>query len=73
MNFDFRMALFVFCMHYHSGQWSRLYRIMCKLDGHVTSNDEQAIAEGTGPNRGSYEESHRYYLELVELYGNDTK
>lgn len=25
------LELAVFCMHYHSGQWSRGYRLLCKL------------------------------------------
>jgi hypothetical protein len=30
--------LAVFLMDYHSGQWSRGYRLLCRLDANITSN-----------------------------------
>jgi hypothetical protein len=30
--------LAVFLMDYHSGQWSRGYRLLCKLDADITSS-----------------------------------
>jgi hypothetical protein len=32
MSFDKIAGTYVYCMDYHSGQWSREYRIMCKLE-----------------------------------------
>ena len=29
---DYYWELAVFCMDYHSGQWSRGYRILCRLN-----------------------------------------
>ncbi len=29
---EFYWELAVFCMDYHSGQWSRGYRLLCRLD-----------------------------------------
>ena len=29
---EYRFELAVFLMDYHSGQWSRGYRLLCKLD-----------------------------------------
>lgn len=34
MSFDRIAATYVFCMNYHSGQGSRLYRILSKLSTH---------------------------------------
>jgi hypothetical protein len=31
MSSDFLLALYVFCMDHHSGQWSRGYRIMSRF------------------------------------------
>ncbi len=31
------LELAVFLAHHHSGQWSRGYRLLCKLDAHVMS------------------------------------
>lgn len=30
--------LAVFLMDYHSGQWSRGYRLLCRLDANLSSN-----------------------------------
>ena len=74
MNPEFIFALYVFCMHYHSGQWSRLYRLMCRCKvSNLSSLAEQAISEGTGRASEEWEESHMYYLQLVELYADDRK
>ena len=38
--------LAVFCMHYHSGQWSRGYRILSRLGlSNLSSNAENEIME----------------------------
>ena len=38
--------LAVFLMHYHSGQWSRGYRLMCKLGlSNLSSAAEQEATE----------------------------
>ena len=38
--------LAVFCMHYHSGQWSRGYRILSKLGlSNLTSTAERDATE----------------------------
>ena len=34
MDFDKLATLYVFCADYHGGQWSRLYRLMCRLESH---------------------------------------
>ena len=31
MSADFLLALYVFCMDHHTGQWSRGYRIMSRF------------------------------------------
>lgn len=33
--------LAIFCAHYHSGQWSRGYRLLCKLDARWSSAAER--------------------------------
>lgn len=43
MNTDFRFALYVFCMDHHSGQWSRLYRLMSRIDASLRDNAIYAI------------------------------
>jgi hypothetical protein len=39
--------LAVFLMHYHSGQWSRGYRILCKLNVHNISSSCERECEET--------------------------
>lgn len=43
MSTDFKFALYVFCMDYHSGQWSRLYRIMCRIGANMRDSHIYAI------------------------------
>lgn len=53
-------ALAVFCMDYHSGQWSRGYRLLCRLKPqHFSSN---LCAELR---------LEPIYDYLVQRYGND--
>jgi len=33
MSFDKLAGIYVYCMNYHTGQWSRLYRIMSRISG----------------------------------------
>lgn len=43
---EYYFELAVFCMHYHSGQWSRGYRILSKLGlSNLSSNAESEIME----------------------------
>jgi len=32
MNENLTGAIYTFCAHYHSGQWSRGYRLLCTAD-----------------------------------------
>ena len=34
MDFDRLLGLLYVCNHYHEGQWSRLYRLSCKIEWH---------------------------------------
>ena len=54
---DYYFELAIFCAHYHSGQWSRGYRLLCKLDPHYSSNTEREA------------EQTEIYQYLVEHYG----
>lgn len=83
MNTDFRFALYVFCMDFHSGQWSRLYRIMCRLRATLRDNHIHAIQGNRHAKRehgisdatwDEWETSRRYYRELKRSkYTKDTK
>lgn len=56
---EFYFELAQFCMDYHSGQWSRGYRILCKL--HVGGNWSSSFSDEL---RGS-----EAYQWLVLNYG----
>jgi hypothetical protein len=49
--------LAVFCMDYHSGQWSRGYRILSRLDANISSNLAEELRQT---------ECYQY---LVDTYG----
>jgi hypothetical protein len=73
MNTDFRFALYVFCMDFHSGQWSRLYRIGSRLRASLRDNHIAAI-QGNRHKRkeagvlqacwDEWETARKYYREL---------
>ena len=52
------LELSVFLAHYYSGQWSRGYRLLCKLDAHWTSNFKREA------------EQSEIYQYLVDNYAN---
>ena len=74
-GFDFRMyeidhcerlfTLAVFCDDYHSGQWSRLYRISCRLRTHYRMQISDGYADECRENA--------YYEHLVANFGNDKR
>lgn len=56
---EYYFDLAVFCMHYHSGQWSKGYRILSKLGlSNLSSTAEHEIMESEG------------YLWLVDHYAD---
>lgn len=76
MNPDFIFALYVFCMNYHSGQWSRGYRILSRISKRGISLRDSHI-EAIQGNRHSqvdprvveeWSEARRYYRELKRKY-----
>jgi hypothetical protein len=73
MNIDFKFALYVFCMDYHRGQNSRLYRIMSRLRCHLQDNHIKAIRRGKDDINNSWEQSRIYYRQLKKKYSMDNK
>ena len=45
---EYRFELAQFCMDYHSGQWSRGYRLLCKLGpcGNWPANLSEELRQG---------------------------
>lgn len=77
MNHDFAFGLYVFCMDYHTGQWSRLYRILSKLSTQyrvsLRDNHIAAIRRGKDDPGNEWEQARTYYRELKRKYANDRK
>lgn len=70
MSADFTFALYVFCQDYHSGQWSRLYRIMSRIVKRgIQLQDKHADAIRYGNNE-EWSEAHEYYRQLEMKYSN---
>lgn len=68
-RFDALAALYVFCMNYHSGQWSDEYRIMCQIDANLRDRHIDIIAGNTDDDSGEWDNARQHYLELVEKFG----
>jgi len=64
-RFDLYGALWVFCSRYHSGQWSRGYRILSRLAA-------AGYNPGMGLQNGRWEtdEQRAIYRHLVRKYRN---
>jgi len=63
-RFDFLGALYLFCVSYHSGQWSRGYRILSRLS--------RIYKPGLSIQCNRFEnlEQYGYYLNLVRKFKN---
>lgn len=72
MSFDKIAALYVFCANYHSGQNSRLYRILSRIANRgIRLSDSAwcAIQDGTGRCASEWEYARSIYLTLVSNHG----
>jgi hypothetical protein len=55
---DYYFELALFCEDYHSGQWSRGYRLLCKLNANISDSYREELRESEA------------YLWLVSNYAN---
>ena len=62
-KFDLYGALYLFCARYHSGQWSRGYRILSRL---VIAGYKPGLS--IQQNRFESEEQRAIYRDLVRGY-----
>lgn len=67
-RFDFITALYAFCCHYHTGQWSRGYRILSRIEALYRPHNIpiERIANG----HDEWIDAHEIYNELVKKYRN---
>ena len=82
MNADFTFALYVFCMDYHEGQGSRLYRIMSRIvrrgirisDGGIRAIHGNRHSWKDGPMHDwTVREQKRYYRRQCEEWDSARK
>ena len=62
MSFEKLAGIYVYCMDYHSGQGSRLYRLLSRIDAHLTDRAISSIRDGS--DSGMWDESHDVYEHL---------
>jgi hypothetical protein len=76
MSPDFAFGLYVFCCDFHSGQNSRLYRILSRISARgirVTDRAEAAIRRGKNDPNNEWEQARTYYRQLKRKYANDRR
>lgn len=76
MSFDFTFALYVFCMDYHGGQNSRLYRILSRITSRgiqIRDSHIAAIRRGKDDPGNEWEQARIYYRELKRKYKGDIR
>jgi len=64
MTFDTLAGLYVYCMDYHSGQWSRLYRIMSKINMDLRDHHANMIRNGKLDPNHEWANARRVYRKL---------
>ena len=74
MSFDKVAAVYVFCMNYHEGQFSRLYRLMSRIvrQYNIKLTDDAIRSIECLPDETPSPEwffANIIYLDLVEKYG----
>ena len=66
MSFDKISAVYVYCMDYHGGQWSREYALLCRIQRQyklkLTDSSISGIRDGNNP---EWDEAHDIYAGLV--------
>ncbi len=68
MSPDKLLAVFHFCNGYHSGQWSREYRLLCRvMRVFVPARSEVYLEILDQP---GYETAREYYQQLLVSTGN---
>jgi hypothetical protein len=76
MSLDLTFALYVFCSDYHSGQSSRLYRILSRITSRgirISDHAEAAIRRGKNDPGNEWEQARTYYRQLKRKYANDRR
>ena len=70
MSFDRIAATYVFCMNYHEGQGSRLYRILSKISTHYRINLTDRAIDAIQGDKESQEWSYAasIYNDLVRKF-----
>ena len=64
MSFDTLAGIYVYAMDYHTGQGSRLYRLMCRIQASLPDRVIAAIRRGKDDPHGEWEQARRVYREL---------
>lgn len=64
MSFDKLAGIAVYCMDYHDGQWSRLYRLQCRIGARLSDSAIAGIRRGCHDPSNEWEDARRVYRTL---------
>ena len=64
MSFDTLAGIYVYAIDHHTGQDSRLYRIMSRINARLTDNAIRAIRNGKHDPSGEWESARIVYRTL---------
>lgn len=62
MDFDTLAGIYVYAADHHGGQWSRLYRLMSRINMRLPDSAWHAIRDGGDPD---WEHAHDVYRHLA--------
>ena len=64
-RFDLYGALYLFCVRYHSGKWSRGYKLLCRLE---LAGYQPGLGLRERPVNFESENQREIYKKLVKYY-----
>jgi hypothetical protein len=64
MSFDTLAGIYVYAMDYHTGQGSRLYRLMSRIRANLSDRTIAAIRRGKDDPSGEWEAARLVYRRL---------
>ena len=66
MSFEKLAGIYVYCMDHHTGQWSRLYRLLSKIRFNAPDRVYNAIRHEKHDPHCEWEEARKVYRHLKQ-------
>jgi hypothetical protein len=68
MSFDKIAAVYVYCMDYHTGQWSREYRILSRISSQYRLKLTDSAIKVIQSNNNEWQDASQIYNQSVKTH-----